>query len=362
MGAYIKRYHPYAKAAYGAYRTLASIKKNIRSKKQYSQKRKNSNASSTKAVTKKRKYGPKAPNEITSAGFITQSYSRLHYKPMKGYNIKNLAKNIYRFNGSSSHSSDYGKQGVQTEHRTGYSSYWGDCYDSSQKTTTNQENLNPLGATTSDRKLWVDYTSLTYHLTNQSPNLVEMDVYDVLCKTDKCDGPKVAWAFGLVDAQGSSTGIPDQTYPGSYPSQSAIFRRDWKIVKKTRVQMASGANHRHVFRHNINGVVNLGATEAYATQSNLKGYTTATFFVTRGMPADTQNNFLFGQITLDRTKVICCWDMECQYRVMDSKPRKIQYTNSYPEPTTGGVFAQNNNGVGVNDSLANTVDQTTAFS
>lgn len=82
-------------------------------------------------------------------------------------------------------------------------------------------------------------------ITNQTNDLVNMTLYDVVARRDSSVGyeydPVSAWENGIADA-GVSNGYRTV---GNTPFGVPLFTTFWKVLKVTKVDLHSGGHHRH---------------------------------------------------------------------------------------------------------------------
>ena len=352
MGYYRKkRYHPYtrlaAKAATGLYRYARSVQKEkTRLPFQYPTKYNKPRNQPKKKAGGSKQVVKQVGRPIYSAGDITQSFTSLYYKPMKGYVLKHqFPKDLNRRNGTGGITATIGRQGYLHTGQFGDSDRWGQLFSDALETTTNMDNLDPLGATNEDRRLWIDWHELVYYFTNQSPDLIEVTLYDVLCKRSGVPDPKAAWEDGLT--QGSGLSLVTADVPQSKPFDSSLFKQSWKVLRTTKIHMASGANHRHIFRHKVNGIVPISTSDNYSVDTNMKGYTLSTLVVVSGMPVDSTKGESVGTVTIAPAKLIWTWAENTQTRLVGLKTRKLHFENNFNTSLTTDFYAQNPDSLGI---------------
>lgn len=139
-------------------------------------------------------------------------------------------------------------------------------------------------------------------LSNESPGAVEFDIYDCVAKVTSTTylAPEDAWTNGLVDENNAGVACAN-TFIGATPFTSKLFNSTWKVVKRSKVELGSGRAHRHVFNFKPNRVVDSQYFDNFAC---VKGITTTTFVVARGMPVDSSNTATIGTIGVSPVKLV----------------------------------------------------------
>lgn len=156
---------------------------------------------------------------------------------------------------------------------------------------------NPLATTAAspgfaqnDAKLYLNYclTEIEFH--NQTESPVTMIVYNLMSKTTKATlvNPDTDWQVGLGDVAGSGTLA--RNFPDAKPTASKVFNINWKIVKKTHVELMPGKVHKHTFLFKPQSIVN---HEYFANYGQVRGLTYSTMCVAKGAigTADTAPDY-----------------------------------------------------------------------
>lgn len=123
--------------------------------------------------------------------------------------------------------------------------------------------------------------------------------------------PAELWKRGYDDLQKSSTGPPSypagvpQEYPFMYPTNSAEFNKYWKVCKVTRVQMAAGRTHRHVYEHKQGRIIKHDEIQQ-AIRLTDNGYwkdvTTSVLVLVNGVPV--VNSLDANQVSLSKPELL----------------------------------------------------------
>lgn len=138
-------------------------------------------------------------------------------------------------------------------------------------------------------------------LVNSSSTNSALTIYDCICRKDcsvSANSSAVnAWGTGVDSAGGSAT---DYQTIGSIPEESVTFNEFYKVVQRTRINLAPGELHRHEIYYSPEKVL----SGLYLTNVpyGIAGITTHTMFVHHGMPAHdstTTTNVTIDQSDLD---------------------------------------------------------------
>lgn len=150
-------------------------------------------------------------------------------------------------------------------------------------------------------QMYLDSARTIVYLRNQSNMQLKCRVYDILARRDPVgsgiDTPIEAWAKGITDLSGSD----NTTYIGSHPTQSEEFRKFYKILKTTVLDMPPGYYHEHIIKAKINKIINTTVMDNFSL-NGLGGYTIFTVIVFYGtLVNDTSNDNLisFGSGKID---------------------------------------------------------------
>ena len=127
-------------------------------------------------------------------------------------------------------------------------------------------------------------TDLEIILSNQSADLCEVTIYDLVCKmsqTGTAVSPETAWNNGVIDVEGPSS--HNNKYIYSVPWKYKFFTDRFWIKKIQTVYMGGGGYHRHRFKHQVNKVY---SSETLNTFQVYRGLTTYIMVTVKGMPHD----------------------------------------------------------------------------
>jgi len=140
----------------------------------------------------------------------------------------------------------------------------------------------------------------TLSLTNITNTSAEIDIYDIVFKRDVPDAIKVTLSGGqyiaaagdiaqminegVNAARNLAPGASGSYAVGTNPWDSQIFKEYCRVVKRTRVMLASGASHRHTSSVNLSKVISQSVAGS-ADMEVFKGYTFATLVRINGAAA-----------------------------------------------------------------------------
>ena len=337
----------------------------------FKQAKKRPKARSATRTKTKRKYGH---GVVQSTGHgISKSYSVTKYKPMKGLNHvrQNTNLDIFRSVNTNTFLAPTGRQVVGVHVTIGPSRLKQLIIES---VSTQVAAYATFGQANRDisRDFWfMNYKSkCTY--TNQGPNTIQMEIYDLMYKTDVAydnilpggnSTPNEVWERGLKQEAGIDSAQEFRQWSSSGPEDCKLFRQRFKILKKTQVEMHTGANHEHNFTFSYNGKVPMNKIEEMQSFNNqaLKGISYVRMVVIRGMPTDDDATWSEGTVTRARAKVISIDEQIYTTRLATAKGRHIAYNNVL-EDEMENTYNQNPDGQGIADTVTNVVDALKAFS
>lgn len=169
---------------------------------------------------------------------------------------------------------------------------------------------------------------MDYMVTNSSDFPVIVTILDLAVKQDIPDSPSFTpaslWEEGVKQKQkGSATAAPAglfREYLFSHPLQSASFNKYWRIVNSTKVEMAAGRTHRHIFNY-VGGRCISKDILWQADSANTVGYwkdiTTAMLILYNGVPI--VNNEGTGSTSVP--EIIVRYSTQVRYRAMARTPK-----------------------------------------
>lgn len=304
----------------------------------------------------------KSSTTITgSSGDITKSYSSLRYPLMKNISYRNSDRDVRKVVFSGGILCPQNNQSARSLFNLCSSAGIIDVFNESVQTNTAAQNAFLLSNFNSDRKLWCDSQSYNITLTNQGPSLIKLHIYDCLCQTDLATTPEVSWNQGLQQSAGISPTEEFNFHPGSSPTESATFRKNWRVLKKTTIFMPTACNHEHQFTHKYNGLYNVTRALELQTiapagvEKNMRGITVTPLIVVEGMPGDSiADGDVLGTVTLAPAKVVYVAKTNYNTRLIAVKGRHTAYSNGLSDAPQ--VYQQNPDGQGVNEYISNVVN------
>lgn len=154
--------------------------------------------------------------------------------------------------------------------------------------TPNNVTGGPIPGTFKTNRFVIDSAQCELLITNSSLASSYVEIYDIARKRDAnktefvaTQNPLEAWKQGEWDAtQGASS---DYQFMRASPFDSQIFKDFFKVVKRTRVELAQGASHRHAVLLKPNHLVN--ASLPQFVDGDYAGLTMYTMVVFYGQPA-----------------------------------------------------------------------------
>ena len=115
-----------------------------------------------------------------------------------------------------------------------------------------------------EKKIFIKYVTQTWNITNVQNSVVEIVIWDLIAKRDllTSGAPQNSIKDGIgarysatTTSFGPTPGTPNTTawlQPYMNPKESEMFNRSWGVVKRTRVVIPPGGQHRHVVYHAVN--------------------------------------------------------------------------------------------------------------
>lgn len=184
-------------------------------------------------------------------------------------------------------------------------------------------------------KVLLNSSSNILEFTNQGPATCNVTLYNLMCKSsaETFQYPETVWAQGLSD----QTGIDGNSNltPWTGPTTSKRFNMNWKVMKKTVIELGPGRGHIHTFKHIINRPID---TE-YAYQFlQIKGVTTCVMMVVQGYPGDSVKDYnSVVTPTIGPSKVVGITRQQWIVRNIVAATRHTQHLNNLP-PAPSDVF------------------------
>lgn len=127
-------------------------------------------------------------------------------------------------------------------------------------------------------------------MNNQTLGPCEVIIYDLLVRRDTSRDPTQAFQDGCSTLATMSGSSLDSSLYGVDPMMSPVFRRAFKIAKRTVVNMAGGAVHRHDVKIDYNKIVPGEINDTSKFEQWLTGWSYCCMIVARGYPGyDTTN-------------------------------------------------------------------------
>lgn len=317
-------------------------------------------ARSSRTTTKTRTKNKVPGKPIYSNGDITNSRVNLNYKRMKGWHPIGRFPDVRTIVAGTGLVSTQGQQNASALYNIGTAGQYIEAFDSMLTTTANVAALNTLSSTASDRRLWVDYQSAQSTIVNQGPSLIKVQIFDFVCKISGCEVPEILWYKGLVDAQGTGT-VPSNLHYGQDPMESSLLRKNWKVIRKSVIHMASGSTHVHTVKHRVGGVVDLNSAQNTGDRQ-LKGFSIYTMVIIAGTPVDgAALPGSVGNVTIAPAKIIWTNRTDVKCRLLNYKSRRLDFIDNLSE-LNPNLYAQNPDGIGIVDVVTNLVNTAIGYS
>lgn len=204
-------------------------------------------------------------------------------------------------------------------------------------------------ATQTSTNFLQQYVQVKLIVSNAAPSDCVGDFYWVIAKTTETTAfsPVADWASAINTQKGDSGGYQNYT-PGTKPTDLKAWNIKYKVVKKSKIALASGAEETITFRFNTNRIVDLSYANTYNT---IRGLTMGCFFVGHGQLCDSTNDKTVGNITYSPVKLVALQEVRNCYRQMIQTSRKTIVTTNL-STTQAGFVTDENSGVVDNAFLA----------
>nr|WAE42539.1 MAG: capsid protein [Cressdnaviricota sp.] len=194
-----------------------------------------------------------------------------------------------------------------------------------------------LGAGQYSFKMYLGSVINVTEFANCSPGGLEVEIYDCVSKVtaNAYTSPDTAWTNGITDESEGFTVSNNQLF--SVPTTSKAFNMNWRIVKRTKIELGIGRSHEHTFAHKPNRIID---TEYFNTFNMVKGITAATLFVARGTVGDSLQTNAVGVVGTGNVKLVGVCRKKYISRAVESTPRNyFQQNNLAAAPAS--LYTQN---------------------
>lgn len=191
------------------------------------------------------------------------------------------------------------------------------------KNSTTGTNITAIAfdANASSVQLRLDYINAKFEFTNSSPGNSTVDVYICMSKVTKPAyvDPGVDWASAQAQDQGFAAGNSAiQTQIGEKPTSHKFFNMNWKVLKFNRYSLTSGQTAKLNIRIQVKRIIDFDYWKNYA---QIRGFTFAPLFVTRGQVADNANTFAAGNIGITPSKIVATTTLNYQGAIVSPYPK-----------------------------------------
>lgn len=194
----------------------------------------------------------------------------------------------------------------------------------------------PTGLTSTVMKTNVYSMSQIISMQSMDTSNLYLTIYDVGYRHDSVYDGATIWNSGMTDNDDGSASAGTAT-PWVTPFQSSRFTTFCKVLKVTKVELASGRSHEHVFSV---GNRNLNAEYINNTSATfLKGLTYTTVVVVRGSPTNDATNKTVVSLTAGKIDMVRRLKFTFG-RVLTTQPRVFLAANNLGSVTTAEVQNQ----------------------
>lgn len=199
--------------------------------------------------------------------------------------------------------------------------------------TANQPNPFDAGGTSLNYKIYIRYFENETWITNQSPGVADVVLYDFILKDDFAISiAPDTFAQSAVNSDKGPNAGDVATWPFFEPLHYKHFTDRYRLVRKRRLELGGGRSHRHVFRVNFNSMFN---TDKFVTYADVKGVSIVTLAIWKGMPLDTTAGTGIGTIALEPIKLVWAARYLMNMSLISTVPEnELQGSNTFNNAAT----------------------------
>lgn len=129
-------------------------------------------------------------------------------------------------------------------------------------------------------RIFVKEIYLETTMTNESSCVADVCLYDLVARIDSVGSPSASFNSGPSSIGGSVTSTL-ASWPFAVPYHYPHFLTQYRIVKRTPIELSPGRSHKHVFRH---PVMRSFAYDRLSNEATVKGLHSWTMITFKGMP------------------------------------------------------------------------------
>jgi hypothetical protein len=170
----------------------------------------------------------------------------------------------------------------------------------------------------------VHHVSIETVFTNCSQVVADITLYDIVAKRDVNGSVDPAAVLNSYLAGQSGGATNSSGWPFIVPSHNKHFMDDFRIVKKTPIELSPGRSHKHWYTFPANRVYDIAKLNQSTTMRGLSIYT---FAIWKGIPLDDKKDGTIGTIELAPIKLIWFSRSVACVRLLDMIP-KLDYQNN----------------------------------
>jgi hypothetical protein len=170
----------------------------------------------------------------------------------------------------------------------------------------------------------VHHVGIETVLTNCSQIVADLTLYDVVSRRDVNGSVDPAAVLNSYLAGQSGVAVNSSSWPFIVPSHNKHWMDDFKIIKKTPIELSPGRSHKHWFTLPANKCYDIAKLNQSTT---FKGLSIYTFGIWKGVPLDDKKDGTIGTIELGPVKIIFFSRAVCCVRLLDQVP-KLDYQNN----------------------------------
>lgn len=182
--------------------------------------------------------------------------------------------------------------------------------------------LTSLVGTNPTTQFYLDGVTQYATFTNMSNALLNLDIYEVLCRTQTSQGPEDAFKEGLKDEGGGTTATNNY---GVVPYQSKRFCQQYKIRKRYHVEIPEGGSHRHISSYRINKYWTTAKFDSTESDVYQAYWTRGIMYVHYGQPTNDQTTPT--QVGIGPTALDLIIKRDYSFRYMT--PVTVSYSRTY---------------------------------
>lgn len=189
-----------------------------------------------------------------------------------------------------------------------------------------------IGADNSGAKIYLESWVDKYHLVNQGPTSIDLEIWDVVTKrttSGTFNNAITDWSDGIGQMDMGATS--NTSTPGCKPYQSKLFNINWWVMGVKKISMAPGARHDHVIKFKPRRYLDMHYFNNFTSVRGLYG---ESFMIVKGGIVDDSNAVTFAGnsaalgVSYSRVKIAGVRECEIVSKILMTSIRNISQSNA----------------------------------